>query len=160
MARMANLRTRLEPVITPAFRIWWRFSRGMTLGVRGVATDGEGRVLLVRHTYREGWFLPGGGVESRETAVEALIREMQEEAGVRATAAPRLVGLFANHAAFKNDHVALFQLDAWEPCPPQSAHEIAERGFFALDALPAPMNRGTRQRLAELFQGAPQSAHW
>jgi ADP-ribose pyrophosphatase YjhB (NUDIX family) len=36
----------------------------MTLGVRGVATDGEGRVLLVKHTYViAGWWLPGGGVE-------------------------------------------------------------------------------------------------
>lgn len=132
----------------------------MTLGVRGVATDAAGRVLLVRHTYRDGWFLPGGGVESRETAVEACIREMEEEGGVRATTAPRFVGLYAKHAAFKNDHVALFRFDAWEPCPSRSEYEIAERGFFAIDALPEPMNRGTRRRLAELFEGETPSPHW
>lgn len=157
---MPNLRTRLEPFITPFFRVWWRFSRGMTLGVRGIATDAEGRVLLVKHTYRDGWFLPGGGVESREVLVDSLIREMEEEGGVRATSQPRLIGIFANHAAFKNDHVALYQLDAWEPCATQSEYEIAERGFFPVDALPHPMNRGSRDRIAELFKGAPQSAHW
>jgi hypothetical protein len=31
----------------------------MTLGVRGVAIDSAGRVLLVKHTYLHGWWLPG-----------------------------------------------------------------------------------------------------
>ncbi len=157
---MTNVRTSLGPVITPLFRVWWRFSRGMTLGVRGIATDSEGRILLVRHTYRAGWFLPGGGVESRETAVDAVVREMEEEGGVRALAPPRFVGLYANHASFKNDHVALFRFDTWEPCATRSEHEIAERGFFAPSALPEGMNRGSRHRIAEVFDGAPISANW
>jgi len=43
-------RVRFEPVITPVFRTWWRFSRAATLGVRVVACDEAGRVLLVKHT--------------------------------------------------------------------------------------------------------------
>ena len=54
-----------------------------------------------------GWHLPGGGVESRETAVDAIVREAAEEGGVEATATPTLIGFYANHANFPNDHEML-----------------------------------------------------
>lgn len=151
---------RLSPVISAGFRVWWRLSRGATLGVRGVAQDDHGRVLLVRHTYREGWYLPGGGVESGETAASAIHREMMEEAGVEPVAPPRLIGFYANHAVFKNDHVALYAIDEWRACAPDSVHEIAERGFFAPDALPEGATPGTRRRLAEVFAGVAPADHW
>lgn len=151
---------RLEPVLTPVFRAWWRLRRPMTLGVRGLARDGEGRVLLVRHTYAEGWHLPGGGVEAGESAADAVLREMAEEGGIVAGGAPALLGFYANHANFKNDHIALYRIDHWRPCPPKENGEIAERGFFALDALPEGNTKGTRRRLAEVFEGAEMSANW
>ncbi|HRE46048.1 MAG TPA: NUDIX domain-containing protein [Terricaulis sp.] len=156
---MRNWRIFLEPVLTPVFRTWWRVSRAMTLGVRGVACDEAGRVLLVRHTYAKGWHLPGGGVEHGELASEAIVREMAEEGGVAATSAPRLIGFYANHANFPNDHIALYRIEAWEACAPQGG-EIAERGFFAIDALPDETTPGTRRRIAEIFSDAPVSATW
>ena len=160
MTQRPSWRERLEPAITPAFRVWWRLTRGATLGVRGLAVDNAGRILLVRHTYRAGWFLPGGGVESGETAVEAVVREMAEEGAIAASALPVLIGFYANHSAFKNDHVALYRFDAWTPCAPRENGEIAERGFFARDALPRGVTQGTLRRLTEAFDGAPHAAHW
>lgn len=157
---MSDWRIRFEPAITPIFRTWWRFKRGMTLGVRGLARDEAGRVLLVRHTYRNGWYLPGGGVESGQTALDAVMREMAEEGGVEATAPPVLIGFYSNHAVHANDHVALYRFDAWRPCPPLENGEIAERAFFAMDALPADVSPGTRRRLAEALEGAEVSATW
>lgn len=155
-----DFRQRLEPAITPLFRAWWRFTRGMTLGVRGIACDADSRVLLIRHTYVSGWFLPGGGVERFETAPQALAREMAEEGGVEIDGAPDLIGFYSNHAAFRHDHVALYRVTAWRPCAPRENGEIAERGFFALDALPDGVTSGTRRRLAEVFEGAAMGAEW
>lgn len=157
---MSPLRQRLEPVISPIYRAWWRVSRGMTLGVRGVATDEAGRVLLVRHTYIAGWYLPGGGVESGETAEEAVAREMAEEGGVTPDGPMTLFAVYINLPRFPNDHVLLYRLPEWRACPPASDGEIAERGFFPLDALPDGATAGTRARLAELFGGAPVSPTW
>ena len=43
---------------------------------------------------------------------------------------------------------------------PEPNREIAETGFFALDALPHDTTEGTRLRLAEIFDGKPVSATW
>ena len=48
---MTTWRTRIEPFTRPVFFAVSRMRRGMTLGVRGLAVDSEGRVLLVKHTY-------------------------------------------------------------------------------------------------------------
>ena len=62
---MPDLKTRL-------FHTWFLLTRPMTLGVRALAFDAEGRILLVRHTYIRGWHLPGGGVESGQTMPSLL----------------------------------------------------------------------------------------
>lgn len=158
-APQENWRTRFEPLITPLFRFYWRLQRPMTLGAVGLVTDEAGRVLMVRHTYRRGWFLPGGGVEQGETASDAAVRECAEEGGAEATAPPKLIGFYLNQK-FRNDHVALYRIDAWRPCPPRENGEIAERAFFAIDALPADTASSARRRIAELFQGGPITPNW
>ena len=160
ITEMTDWRVRLSPLLTPVFRAWWRFRRPATLGVRALICDDAGRVLLVRHTYSKGWHLPGGGVERGETAVDAIVREAAEAGGVEATAQPTLIGFYANHATFPNDHIALYRFGAWRACEPTAGSEIAERGFFARDALPDSTTPGTRRRLAEAFDGAPASADW
>lgn len=154
-----TLRQSLAPLLTPAFRTLWRVRRGMTLGVRGVALDAQGRVMLVRHTYTPGWHLPGGGVERDETVEQAMRKEFAEEAGIEPTGALHLVGLYLN-ASFRGDHVALFRAEAWRPCPPDSEGEIAERAFFSVDALPPDTRPYVRRRLAEALDGAPIDGRW
>src|SRR6185437_4117200 len=66
------------------------------LGVRGLVVDrrdgGTDHVLLVRHTYVDGWYLPGGGIEAGESAQTALARELIEETGVEILGLPLLHG--------------------------------------------------------------------
>ena len=142
-------RRRLQPIAQPLFRLYARTTRGMTLGVRGVVSNGAGEVLLVEHTYMPGWHLPGGGVELGETAEEAMARELVEEAGVRVTARPQLVAIHANRGRFRGDHVLLYRVEAWEACPATSRGEIHQIGWFAPDALPEGTTPPTRRRVAE-----------
>jgi len=153
-------RMSLEPIARPVYRLVSRFTRPMTLGVRGLVVDGEGQVLLIRHTYVRGWHLPGGGVERGETAEQALGREMIEEAGVRLTGRPRLVSFHSNHVRFRGDHVLIYRIGDWEPCPATSVGEIAEIRWFAPDDLPAEITPSTRQRIAEALGGEEAKAHW
>ena len=53
-----------EKSVRWAMHVWFRLSRPMTLGARGVVLDPDGRILLVKQTYTRGWLLPGGGVEA------------------------------------------------------------------------------------------------
>lgn len=139
---------------------WFRLRRGLTLGVRIVVHDADGRILLVRHTYAPGWLFPGGGVERGETAAEAARRELAEEAGIIAASPLTLFGLYANEENFPGDHVALFVLDHFEQQDRKTSLEIAEMGFFSPQGLPAGTTGGTLRRLAEIAGTRPPEAVW
>ncbi|MFC0097487.1 NUDIX domain-containing protein [Micromonospora marina] len=53
--------------------------------------DNEGRVLLVRPTYKEHWDIPGGYVEPGESPRAACIREIEEELGLKVDIGSMLV---------------------------------------------------------------------
>lgn len=133
----------------------------MTLGAQGVIIDEQGRVLLVRHSYRPGWFFPGGGVEWGETLEEAVARELEEEVGVTLTEPPTLHGMFSNGVNFPGDHIAVFIIRHWTRQGNYRAKgEIAETGMFAPDDVPVQTDKGTRARLAEIFDQARLRPNW
>lgn len=157
---MTTWRTRIEPWTRPLFFAWSRISRGMTLGVRGVAVDGEGRVLLVKHTYLHGWWLPGGGVERGQSCEDALAREMREEAGVILEGRPTLVSVHSNERFFRGDHVLVYRIDRFSLTDCTSRGEIAEIGWFDPCDLPADTHRATRARLGETLGAVEVSVDW
>ncbi|MDJ1159337.1 NUDIX domain-containing protein [Chelatococcus sp. SYSU_G07232] len=149
------------PVVRRVMHFYWRFARGMTLGVRAAVLDDAERVLLIRHTYTKGWHLPGGGVEVGETMLDALKRELREEVHVRLTGEPVLHGLFFNPQGSRRDHVAVYVVRDFEQLRPKLPdHEIAEIGFFPLEGLPEGTTRGTRARLIEIIDEEPVSPVW
>ena len=64
------------------------------VAVSGLISHPDGKILLIRGP-RRGWEFPGGQVEEGENLIEALHREIQEEAGITASIGP-LVGIYSN----------------------------------------------------------------
>ncbi|MFG1416620.1 NUDIX domain-containing protein [Xanthobacter sp. V0B-10] len=141
----------------PLFR---RLRHGLTLGVRVLALDGEGRLLLVKHGYTPGWHLPGGGVDVGESAEAAARRELKEEANAEVEGALRLHGLFFHPSYGGRDHVACFH-GRVRPGPALPSNlEIVAATFFPLDALPQEITPATGRRIAEWRSGASPGERW
>jgi 8-oxo-dGTP pyrophosphatase MutT (NUDIX family) len=158
---LQSLRKGFEPLLRRIFHLYWRFARGMTLGVRAVVLDDNNRVFLVKHSYVTGWHLPGGGVEVGETFRDALRRELAEEAGIELLGEPALHGLFFNSHVSRRDHVAVYLIRHFrQDRLPEPNHEIVACGFFAAAELPADTTEGTRLRISEALESRAPIATW
>jgi ADP-ribose pyrophosphatase YjhB (NUDIX family) len=136
-----------------------RLFRPVTAGVRVVVVD-QTRVLLVRHSYRPGWHLPGGALRRGETFEEAARRETLEETGLLVREL-RLLGVFTSFEDGGPDHITLFACERFEGRARAAGAEIAEVSWFDLAALPGDMPSSTRRRLAEFSAGAlPSGGRW
>lgn len=129
---------------------YFAVSRGMTLGVRAACFNEEGKVFLVRHSYVPGWYMPGGGVERRETALQALEKELREEGNLVLTARPELFHVYFNSRISQRDHVLLYKAQVVQTAPRLADREIVECGFFDPADLPDEVTAATRRRLLEL----------
>jgi 8-oxo-dGTP pyrophosphatase MutT (NUDIX family) len=135
--------------------------RHMTLGTRVALIDGD-KIYLIRQTYLPGWHFPGGGVEPGETAAFSGGRELEEETGYRPCEPMELRGLYLNvNSATNRDHIAFFVCRRFEKVAEVGPnYEIAEAGWFPLDALPAEATPPTQRRVEEMVAGAPAAAMW
>ena len=109
-----------------------------TMGAQIALVDGS-NILLVKHIYKPGWHLPGGGIDPPEAPAQAATRELFEETGYLVQAEPKLLGIFSNAtAATSRDYVTIFASDQF--APPSDDHrrsrEIAEIRWFAVHQLP------------------------
>lgn len=132
----------MRPVLHLAFLL----TRPLTVGVRGICYDREtNKILLVKHTYSEGWGLPGGGVEVGESMLTALKRELSEEAGLKCESA-RVLDVHHNSSISKRDHVVIFFVEEWqqEDVHERPKLEIAETAWFDLTALPTALTSSTK----------------
>jgi len=128
-----------------AMRKRWLNLRGGTLhGCSVVARDGQGRVLMVRHSYGSGrWEFPGGGIGSHEEPATAASREFAEELGCGLIDL-RLLGVIEEpyHGAVNVVHVFTGLADGE---PRADGREIVEARFFAREELPALGSKAERR---------------
>jgi 8-oxo-dGTP pyrophosphatase MutT (NUDIX family) len=161
MMGFESIRRPFEPLILRLMHAYFRHARGMTLGVKALVFDGEGRVFLVKHSYIGGWHLPGGGVERGETLIAALERELREEGNIELTEPPVLHAVYYNRRVSRRDHVALFIVHAFrQTAPPQPNKEIVAHGYFGIKELPEDTSRATRERISEVLDGRPPAELW
>lgn len=153
----------MRPLIDLAYRlrrramalVGWR-----TRGVKVMAFDASGRVLLVRHRYGRSdlWMLPGGGIARGEAPIAAALRELLEETGCRLDAA-EIVGRWEARAEGRRDTVWLVR-GTTADTPQIDGVELAEASFFPPDALPAAASPATRRRVDELLGRSVSDGRW
>ena len=133
--------------------LFWKLTRANTVGVRVIVRNKES-VLLVKHSYKDGWHLPGGGVKPGETLKDAAKREVMEETGVKVTGL-RMFGTYTDLSEGRTDHIIVFVGKASSRTESKSA-EIQDAVFVNTNNLPENTGPGTRRRIEEL-RGKPNS---
>lgn len=119
--------------------------------------DPQGRTLLVRKRGTQAFMQPGGKIDAGESPVEALVRELHEELGLRIDPAQAVhLGAFsapaANEPGFEV-HAELFRVDTAEAVVP--AAEIEEVVWVAADqALAVALAPLTRDLILPLYRQA------
>jgi 8-oxo-dGTP pyrophosphatase MutT (NUDIX family) len=148
-------------LVSRVLHSYFLMTRGLTLGVRAIVRDQEGRFLLVRHSYTPGWHFPGGGVEKGETVLSSLRNELLQETGLQLKGTPILHGVFYNSEISKRDHVLVYICDvSGQHLTKPESLEISQVGFFYFDNLPDGTEHGTIRRLREVDFGESPSEFW
>ncbi|MBN2628300.1 MAG: NUDIX domain-containing protein [Spirochaetales bacterium] len=139
-------------------KVYWKLVHPKTSGSR-VMLIREDRVLLVKHSYQDLWFFPGGGVKWGETYEETAYREVREETGGEASDL-RFLGIYNDYCDDKNDSIALFMGTDFTFAP-RGDREIEEVRLFEVNELPPNLSPGCRRRLEEYLAGTvPSHGLW
>ena len=116
-----------------------RYNTGYNVGVGGAVVH-NGRLLLVRRASRRGrgnWQVPGGFIEPDETIEQAVIREVEEEAGMT-TEVEGILGLRNRYDPDVGNSlyiVLLLRSLSGEPKP--DGKEVDRAEYFSLDEIKA-----------------------
>lgn len=125
-----------------------------------VVVDQDGRVLLHRRTDNELWSIPGGGMEIGESIAETIVREVEEETGLKVEP-EHLVGIYTNprHVTEYDDGEVRQQFSICFACRIvggqliDRADESLEVGFFSPEQIEAmPMHPSIRLRIRHYME--------
>ena len=111
--------------------VWWYVRRPSIQGAY-VAVWHEGRVLVIRNSYRKRDSLPAGGLRRGETPLEAAVRELGEEVGIVATPGQLAYhGEILSESQYAKDHAHFYELRCEaEPEVRIDRREVVWAGFL------------------------------
>ena len=96
-------------------RLWWRLTQPPHSGAL-VMIWYQNKVLLVRTSYEQVWMAPGGGIKRGELPVNAAVREVYEEVGVKLNTAELRPALVVEHYwNHRQDRVHFFEAQLSQP---------------------------------------------
>lgn len=126
--------------------IWWRIARPRLEGCRVIALNPQGRVLLIRHTYGTGrWMPPGGGLGRGEDVLDAAARELAEETGLVLLDAVLIDEVDESlHGAHNRVRIVAGRVSGK---PRVDGREVAKAAFFRPERLPDDLPRQFRKAL-------------
>jgi ADP-ribose pyrophosphatase YjhB (NUDIX family) len=104
--------------------------------VAALVTDAQHRVLLVRHRRRGTWELPGGKKHPNETWAAAMVREVQEEAGLTIAGYVGSAIVAQSSTSISGATVILARAEADGAATPIAGDDAEAAEWFAVDAIP------------------------
>ena len=101
-----------------AYRVqlaWWFVRRPVIQGAYVAVWHGE-RVLVIQNSYRRRLSFPAGGLARGESILDAAVRELHEEVGIRASADQlAYYDEIVHRSGYAEDHAHVFELHCAEP---------------------------------------------
>jgi ADP-ribose pyrophosphatase YjhB (NUDIX family) len=158
--RVANMLNAVTQLIHRIHRLYWWLMRPQTHGVRGLVFNEQDEILLVRHRYIKGCYLPGGRVGRREAPLDALKREIREETGLSHLTIERKLGTYQSEQEYKRDTIDVFVARCSGMIQFKPNIEIQQAQFFPLSELPSDVTPATRRRLAEYRGESSIEGRW
>ncbi|MDO8573051.1 MAG: NUDIX domain-containing protein [bacterium] len=149
----------LLQIVLKIRRFYWWLVRPTTKGARAILVNPAGNIILLRHKYGEGWFLPGGKSKKNESGEETMRRELKEELGITALSQVTILGEYQNEHEYKKDTVIVFVVTSFN-ISAKKHFEIEMWNFFNPRMLPDETSPGTVRRIQEWLKQKPVSQHW
>lgn len=126
--------------------LYWAITSPTTRGGRAICLTPDDRIVLVRHSYTQGWFLPGGTIEAAEDSQTGMLRELSEEIGLVGHGTTQALFTVEQRPNFKRDQQTVFVVrDA--VLKPRLSLEIEAIGVFDPARPPADLHPSTRYKL-------------
>ncbi len=133
-----------------AARAWW-FVRRPSVRSAYVAVWWDGRLLVIRNSYKRGETVPCGGLRRGESPRSGARRELEEEVGIAVAESALVPALdwVMEHESTR-DHVHFFEVHlADRPAVQVDRREVVWGEFFGLEELASrPLNRPVRHYLS------------
>lgn len=122
----------------------WLVEPRFTVTTGAVVTDERGRVLLLKHVFRQGhgWGIPGGFLEKGEQPEEGMRRELCEEVGVELDEA---VIAFARTFRRPQQVEIIYRCRARRAGAQPQSVEIESAAWFEPDRLPPEVAKDQRR---------------